>query len=98
MNAPIIVPENMLDAITAMLSPANPGLTKDDVRDLFDGSKTSSEESAVYTRHEVADRFKVSLSTIDRWLADGTLKKIMIGATVRITEAEIQRLLRPQAA
>ncbi len=98
MNAPIIVPENMLDAIAAMLSPANPGLTREDIRDLFDGSETSSDNSEVYTRHEVADRFKVSLSTIDRWLADGTLKKIMIGASVRITEAEIQRHLRQQAA
>ncbi len=98
MDNPIVVPENMLDALTIMLSQANPGLTKDDLRELFRGAETPSEDSAVYTRHEVAERFKVSLSTIDRWLADGTLKKITIGASVRITESEVQRHLRQQAA
>ncbi len=100
MSARIIVPDNMLDAITAMLSAANPGLTKEDVQKLFNGSdaKTPDEITAVFTRHEVAKRLKVSLSTVDRWLAEGTLKKIQIGGSVRITETEIQRHLQQQAA
>lgn len=100
MNAPIIVPENMLDAITAMLAPSNPGLKKEDLRNLFDGEDSGmpKENIKVYTRHEVAERLKVSLSTVDRWLADKTLKKIQIGGSVRITESEIQRHLLQQAA
>ena len=95
MNSPIIVPENMLDVITTMLSVPNPGLTKEDVQKLFEGSldtKRSEEDTSVFTRHEVAERLKVSLSTIDRWLAEGTLKKVQIGGSVRITETEIKRL------
>ena len=96
----ILIPENMLDAITVMLSPANPGLTKDDVLRFFEASDSDAIDGVdtVFTRREVAQRFKVSLSTINRWLADGVLKKVSLGGCVRISENEIQRLLQQQSA
>lgn len=99
MKDQVHVPENILDAITAMLSPTNPELTKEDIRKLFEGSGTTALyiEETVYTRQETAERFKVSLPTINRWLADGTLKKVKIGGSVRITESEIQRHLQKAA-
>lgn len=95
MDTKIHVPDHILDAITAMLSASNPGLTKEDVRVRFDGETLGNDQ--LYRRREVADRLKVSLSTIDRWLAEGTLGKVNIGGSVRITETEIQRLLHQAA-
>ena len=96
MNSPIVISDSMLDVITTMLSVSNPGLTKEDVQKLFEGvgEKESTEGTLLFTRFEVAERLKVSLSTVDRWLAEGTLNKVQIGGSVRITEAEIQRLLQ----
>jgi excisionase family DNA binding protein len=99
MKERIQVSESMLDVIAGMLSPTNPELTKEDVRSLFseENSKTTDCNTQLFTRREVAERLKVSLPTIARWLAEGTLKKIKIGGSVRIAESEIQRHLQQAA-
>ena len=45
------------------------------------------------TTEEAADFFQVSLRTIQRWIADGTIKASKVGGVWRISRAEINRLM-----
>ena len=46
------------------------------------------------TPDEAAEYLKVTRRTIDRWIADGTIKASKIGRVVRINRSEINRLLK----
>jgi excisionase family DNA binding protein len=49
------------------------------------------------TPAEAAALLRVSLRTIQRWTADGTLPSaVRFGATVRYTRADVLKLERPQ--
>lgn len=46
-----------------------------------------------FSTGETAEYFRVSLRTIQRWIADGTIKASRIGGVWRISRAEIDRLM-----
>jgi len=46
-----------------------------------------------FTTEETAEYFQVSLRTIQRWIADGTIKASKVGGIWRISRAEIYRLM-----
>ena len=48
----------------------------------------------MYTTKEIAKMFKVSERTVKKWIADGDMKVVRVGGTVRISEEEINRLKR----
>ncbi len=96
MNNKLKVSDIHLLSILPLLASENHGLTKEDLIAVFEGKDFSKDPPL--TRNEAAERLKVSLATIARWLADGTIKSSKIAGTVRISEAEIQRLLTPKAA
>jgi excisionase family DNA binding protein len=48
---------------------------------------------APLTPEEAAEYLKVTRRTIDRWIADGTIKASKIGRVVRIKRSEIDRIL-----
>ena len=50
------------------------------------------------TPEEAAEYLKVTRRTIDRWIADGTMKASKIGRVVRIKRSEIVRLLEGEPA
>lgn len=52
--------------------------------------------SSPLTPDEAAEYLKVTRRTIDRWIADGTLKASKIGRVVRISRSEINRLLKAE--
>lgn len=54
-------------------------------QELFDNSR-------LMTKREVADFFRVSTRTIDRWILAGKLKKIKVGGDSRFESQEIARL------
>ncbi len=47
----------------------------------------------VYTRKEAAEKLKISLSTLDKFLFSGQLKAFRVGRQVRITEQPLQDFL-----
>ena len=96
MNNSLKVNDSHLSVILPLLVGDNPDLTKEDLITVFKGRDYSKDPPL--TRNEAAQRLKVSLPTIARWLADGTIKHCKIAGTVRIPEAEIQRLLTLNAA
>jgi excisionase family DNA binding protein len=96
MNNNLKLTDHLLSLIHLVLSKEMPDLTKEDLITVFEGKDFSKDPPL--TRNEAAERLKVSLPTIARWLADGTVKSSKIAGTVRISEAEIQRLLTPRAA
>lgn len=49
--------------------------------------------AAALTREEAAERLQVSLRTIDRRLADGTLTRRRFGGVVRIDPAEVEAII-----
>lgn len=47
----------------------------------------------LYTREELAEKFKVNHRTIDRWRREGKIKGRKVGSTVRFTAAEARKLM-----
>ena len=41
------------------------------------------------TKRECADLYKVNPKTIERWIADGKIKAVKIGQTVRVVVASL---------
>ncbi|MCM1567811.1 MAG: helix-turn-helix domain-containing protein [Dehalobacter sp.] len=47
-----------------------------------------------YTPQEVADKLKVNIRTLYRWIREGKLKAVKIGELWRISETELNKLLQ----
>lgn len=97
---PLVVQEHFFYSIHAMLSADNPGMKEEDLRAVFAGQQSGKNPSLLeaYTRAETAKILKVSLSTVDRWLAQKIICGSYVCGTVRISSSEIQRLLLPKEA
>lgn len=46
-----------------------------------------------FTPQEIATKLKIDMSTVYRWIKDGSLKAIKIGHVWRISESELNRIL-----
>lgn len=56
-------------------------------------------DGTLLNREEAAEKLGVSLSTIDRYLRDGTLRRVKIGKRiVRIESAQLESLIQPESA
>ncbi len=64
---------------------------------LADSADETSKEASkeMLTRKEVADLFKVNLSTIHNWCKKGKLKPYGIGNRVYFRRSEVESSLRP---
>ena len=102
-----ISPE-ILNAATALLSSYIPGLTAIDLNKALETYNQNKEATALkqdarpqkpYTRQEAAELLGVALPTIDRYMANGTLKRIRYSAhSVRITPESVHNLMEGGAA
>jgi excisionase family DNA binding protein len=45
------------------------------------------------TAAEIAERLKVSIRSVRRWIASGDLQALRLGRSVRVTEDELMRFL-----
>lgn len=103
MNNPKHVPSEILNAATALLSQYVPGLSATVLMKALEtynedkeatASKQNTRPQKPYTRQEAADLLGVALPTIDRYMANGTLKRIHYSAhSVRITRASVHNLM-----
>jgi hypothetical protein len=59
---------------------------------------TKQVQNEYLTRQEVAQMFKVDLSTIHNWCKSGKLKPLGIGARVYFLRADIENSLTPLSA
>jgi excisionase family DNA binding protein len=68
------------------------------MRGLFSGLKCSiiHQKGVVMllTAEEVADRLRVSVKTVRKWVKEGKLKKLPIPGHIRIAEEEFQRFIK----
>jgi excisionase family DNA binding protein len=48
----------------------------------------------LFTPQEVAQKLKIDMSTVYRWIREGRLKAVKIGHFWRISESELNRLLK----
>ena len=102
------IPSEILNAATAVLSPYIPGLTAIELNKALETynedketatPKQSSCPEKPYTRQQASDLLGVSLPTIDRYMANGTLKRIHYSAhSVRITPESVHNLMAGGAA
>ena len=102
-----ISPE-ILNAATAMLSSYIPGLSANDLLKAIESYNMDREATAPkqnarpqkpYTRQEAAELLGVAMPTIDRYMANGTLKRIRYSAhSVRITPESVHNLMEGGAA
>lgn len=101
-----ISPE-ILNAATAVLSPYIPGLSASVLMkalETYNEDKEpivqkSSRPEKPYTRQEAAELLGVALPTIDRYMANGTLKRIRYSThSVRITPESVHNLMEGGAA
>ena len=102
------IPSEILNAATAVLSPYIPGLTAIELNKALEtynegketaAPKQSSRPEKPYTRQQASDLLGVSLPTIDRYMANGTLKRIHYSAhSVRITPESVHNLMAGGAA
>ncbi|MBC7341188.1 MAG: helix-turn-helix domain-containing protein [Clostridia bacterium] len=47
-----------------------------------------------YTPQEIAQKLKIDIRTLYRWIREGHLKAVKIGHFWRISESELNRLLK----
>ena len=98
----------ILNATTALLSPYIPDLSATMLMKALEtynedkeavATKQNSRPEKPYTRQEAADLLGVSLPTIDRYMVNGTLKRIRYSAhSVRITPESVHNLMAGGAA
>ena len=103
MNNQNNIPFEILNAATALLSPYIPDLSATALLNALEtynedkeatASKQNTRPQKPYTRQEAADLLGVALPTIDRYMANGTLKRIHYSAhSVRITRASVHNLM-----
>jgi len=108
MNNSNHVPSEILNAATALLSSYIPGLSANDLLKAIESYNENSESAAPkqnarpqkpYTRQEAAELLGVAMPTIDRYMANGTLKRIRYSAhSVRITPESVHNLMEGGAA
>jgi excisionase family DNA binding protein len=48
----------------------------------------------LFTPQEVAQKLKIDMSTVYRWIREGRLKAVKIGHFWRVSESELSRLLK----
>lgn len=53
----------------------------------------STDETTLLTRMELAERFRVTVRTLERWAADGTLVPVRIGRSVRYRAADVDSFI-----
>ena len=102
------IPFEILNAATALLSQYVPGLSANDLLKAIESYNMDSEAVAPkqntrpqkpYTRQEAAELLGVAMPTIDRYMANGTLKRIRYSAhSVRITPESVHSLMEGGAA
>lgn len=103
------IPFEILNAATALLSQYVPGLSANDLLKAIESYNMDSEATAApkqnarpqkpYTRQEAAELLGVAMPTIDRYMANGTLKRIRYSAhSVRITPESVHSLMEGGAA
>jgi excisionase family DNA binding protein len=46
-----------------------------------------------FTPQEIAEKLKIDMSTVYRWIKNGNLKAVKIGHFWRISESELNRIL-----
>ena len=102
------IPSEILNAATAVLSPYIPGLTAIELNKALEtynedketaAPKQNSRPEKPYTRQEAAELLGVAMPTIDRYMANGTLKRIRYSAhSVRITPESVHNLMAGGAA
>lgn len=46
-----------------------------------------------YTPQEIAEKFKVKINTVYKWIREGKLKAIKVGDLWRISESEIKHFI-----
>ena len=108
MNNPKNIPFEILNAATAVLSPNIPGLSAIELNNALETYNQNKAASAPkqdarpqkpYTRQQASDLLGVSIPTIDRYMANGTLKRIRYSAhSVRITPESVHNLMEGGAA
>jgi excisionase family DNA binding protein len=54
----------------------------------------SDADDPLLTAHDVADRTRVSLRTVRRWIADDELEVVQLGRSVRIRKSALDAFLR----
>lgn len=101
-------PLEILNAATAMLSPYFENLTPEVLTKALETYNQDNEVTAPkqnprpqkpYTRQEAAELLGVAIPTIDRYMANGTLKRIRYSAhSVRITQESVHNLMIGGAA
>ncbi len=102
------IPFEILNAATALLSQYVPGLSTNDLLKAIESYNMDREAAAPkqnmrpqkpYTRQEAAELLGVAMPTIDRYMANGTLKRIRYSAhSVRITPESVHSLMEGGAA
>ena len=103
------IPFEILNAATALLSQYVPGLSANDMLKAIESYNMDNETTTAskqnvrpqkpYTRQEAAELLGVAMPTIDRYMANGTLKRIRYSAhSVRITPESVHSLMEGGAA
>ncbi len=48
----------------------------------------------LYTTKEIADILQVSVFTVFRWIREGKLKHVMVGANYRVTQEQLDEFIK----
>ena len=108
MNNPNNIPSEILNAATALLASyirdLSPAVLLKALETYNEDknaatTKQNSRPEKPYTRQQAAELLGVALPTIDRYMANGTLKRIRYSAhSVRITQESVHNLMEGGAA
>lgn len=78
--------------------PELPQLVREAVREELQSARKQPDGGPLLSKQEVADWLGVSPRTVDTLAADGELKKIYVGGSVRFSPGAVKAYIRRQAA
>jgi len=89
-----MIPKPIATAAVGLLKPYCKGLTPEQLQVALTFKPEASGNETLLTRAEAARRLGVSLPTVDRCLADGSLPRRKIRGAVRIPASAIENILQ----
>ena len=92
------IPDQIVVAVMALLSPYFPGLTAEEMLSALNTSAAATclPDPPVLDKHTACRLLNISIATLNRLIRDRQLRSVRIRGSVRIPAEAIRQLMRPE--
>lgn len=89
----IPIPHPIAEAVIAMLRPYAPDLTPAKLESALCFKQEATTQEQLLSRKDAAEKLNISVTTLDRMLRDGELRRLRIRGNVRIPLSSIEAIM-----